>query len=177
MELSALSPRPRRRRAAGFSLVETVLASLILLVVALGVLPLFSRAMASNQAGAESTSLANMATAGAEELYQLTFDHPLLTVPGGATELVREEAWTKEAGRWIALADVEDDDLVLWNRTTRVRQFNINDLLDGAPAPLEGGTPAGSVHVKEIEVEVGSPRAGGPLGRGRSLTVRLFKAQ
>lgn len=176
MEVSAPNAAPRRA-AAGFSLIEAILASLILLVVALGVLPLFTRAMASNRAGADSTSLANMATAGAEELYQLPFDHPLLTVPAGATELVSEEVWTRDEERWMAPGDVAAGDLVLWRRRTQVRQFNINDILEGDETPLEGDSPAGSVHVKEIEVEVASTRDAGPLGGGRGLTVRLFKAQ
>lgn len=175
MEVKA--PQGRRRRAAGFSLIETILASLILLVVALGVLPLFTRAMASNRAGADSTSLANMATAGAEELYQLPFDHALLTVPDGATELVREEVWTRQRERWLDPASLVSGEDVLWRRRTQVRQFNVNDLLDGDETPLPGGTPAGSVQIKEIEVEVASARGNGPLGRGRGLTVRLFKAQ
>jgi hypothetical protein len=75
------------------------------MVIALGVLPLFSRAMASNLSGSESTSLSNMAATRAEELYQLDFDHDLLTVPVGATEVVRDEVWTDEHGldRWRRL--------------------------------------------------------------------------
>lgn len=169
--------RPPRTAAGGFSLIEAIIASLILLVVTLGVLPLFSQAMVSNQAGAESTSVSNLATAAAEELYQLPFDHELLTLPVGDTELVTEEVWSQKEGRWMLAADLESGDRVLWNRRTRIRQFNVNELLKNAPAPLEGGTPAGSVHIKEIEVEVGSPRTGGPLRPARSLTVRLFKAQ
>lgn len=168
--------RSSRRSAAGFSLVETIIASLILMVIALGVLPLFSRAMASNLSGSESTSLANMAVTRAEELFQLAFDHDLLTVPVGATEVVRDEVWTDEDGHWI------DGDgsgkTVRWTRQTRIRQFNVNDLLDADPTPLDGGAPAGSVQVKEIEVEVRTGRQGSiALGPAKSLRVRLFKAQ
>lgn len=174
-----MTTRPSRR-AAGFSLVETLLAALILMVVALGVLPLFSRAMASNLSGSESTSLSNLAATHAEELYQLPFDHDLLRVPVGATEVVRDEVWTEEDNSWITgtLATVEGDKTVRWTRQTRIRQFNVNDLLGSSPTPLDGGTPPGSVQVKEIEVEVGTSRQGGiALGPARSLRVRLFKAQ
>jgi type II secretory pathway pseudopilin PulG len=164
-------------RPAGFSLVETLIAALILMVVALGVLPLFSRAMASNLSGSESTSLANMAATRAEELYQLAFDHDLLTVPVGATEVISDEVWTAEQKRWIG-GDELGTDTALWTRQTRVRQFNVNDLLDADPTPLDGGAPAGSVHVKEIEVEVRTARQGSvALGPAKSLRVRLFKAQ
>lgn len=188
----ALSDRPRlaRRRAAGFSLVEAILASLILLVVALGILPLFTRAMASNFAGAESTSLANMVTDRAEALYQLPFDHDQLTVPVGSTERVTVEVWTAPLpndpspseglhGYWReANPDEITDALVEWTRRTRIRQFNVSDLLTNDPTPLDGGTPPGSVQVKEIDVEVASGRADGiALGPNRALRVRLFKAQ
>ena len=191
MDLALIDrPQPPHRRAAGFSLVEAIIASLILLVVALGILPLFTRAMASNFAGAESTSLANMTTERAEELYQLPFDHDLLTVPVGSTERVTVEVWTAPLptdsssssdlhGYWReANPDDITNALVEWTRRTRIRQFNINDLLTNAPTPLDGGTPAGSVHVKEIDVEVASGRSDGiALGPNRALRVRLFKAQ
>jgi Tfp pilus assembly protein PilV len=163
--------------AAGFSLIETIIASLILMVIALGVLPLFSRAMASNLSGSESTSLANMASTRAEELYQLDFDHDLLTVPAGATELVRDEVWTEEHKAWIG-GDELSTELVRWTRQTRVRQFNVNDLLGDSPTPLDGSVSDGSVQVKEIEVEVRTGRQGGvALGPAKSLRVRLLKAQ
>ena len=186
-----LIPRPAvpTHRRAGFSLVEAIIASLILLVVALGVLPLFTRAMASNFSGAESTSLANMATERAEELYQLPFDHPLLTLAAGDTERVTVEVWTAPIptssssddslhGYWREAEPAEiTGALVQWTRRTRIRQFNINDLLANEPTPLDGATPSGSVHVKEIDVEVASGRSDGiALGPNRALRVRLFKA-
>lgn len=167
----------RRGRPDGFSLIETILAALILMIVALGVLPLFSRAMASNLSGSESTSLANMAATGAEELYQLDFDHELLTVPVGATEAIRDEVWAAEKKAWVG-GDELGTDTALWTRQIRIRQFNVNDLLGDSPTPLDGNTPAGSVHVKEIEVEVRTARQGSVgLGPAKALRVRLFKAQ
>ncbi|HUO86284.1 MAG TPA: hypothetical protein VM617_02750 [Thermoanaerobaculia bacterium] len=170
--------RAPRRQAAGFSLVETILAALILMVVALGVLPLFSRAMASNLSGSEATSLSNMAATRAEELYQLPFDHPQLTVPVGDTEAITDEVWVEEDGTWIEAEDLAIGDTVTWTRQTRIRQFNVNDLLGTSPTPLEGGSPPGAVQIKEIEVEVSTGREGSiALGPARSLRVRLFKAQ
>lgn len=179
MEVSR-RPQPSTPPGNGFSLVETLIAALILMVVALGVLPLFSRAMASNLAGSESTSLANMAATRAEELYQLPFDHDLLTVPVGATEVVTEHVWIDEEGRWIEGTgeNLAANQTATWRRQTRIRQFNVNDLLGNNPTPLEGGVAPGSVQVKEIEVEITTGRLGSiALGPARALRVRLFKAQ
>jgi type II secretory pathway pseudopilin PulG len=173
-------PQPSTSSMTGFSLVETLIAALILMVVALGVLPLFSRAMASNLSGSESTSLSNMAASRAEELYQLPFDHPLLTVPVGATEVVTEEVWIDEDGVWIEGTgeNLGPGQTATWRRQTRIRQFSVNDLLGDNPTPLDGGIAPGSVQVKEIEVEITTGRQGSiALGPARALRVRLFKAQ
>lgn len=178
--LNAAGHRPDRGGTAGFSLVEALLASLILMIVALGVLPLFSRAMVSNLAGSESTSLSSMAMERAEEFYQYPFNSQRLTIPGGSSEVFFDEVWTEEDGRWIdgTVAEAESaDKTVLWTRRTRVRQFGINDVLDGSPTPLDGNAPTGAVHVKEIEVEVASARLSSvALGPTKDLRVRLFKA-
>ena len=182
MGLELISAQRRRGSAgaSGFSLIEALLASVILMIVALGVLPLFSRAMVSNLAGSESTSLSSMAMERAEEFYQYPFNGTRLTVPGGATEVFYDEVWTEEDGRWIdgTVAEAEGDEkTVRWTRRTRVRQFGINDVLDGSPTPLDGNAPSGSVHVKEIEVEVASARQSSvALGPTKDLRVRLFKA-
>ncbi len=172
-----------RRSAAGFSLIEAVIGALILLIVALGIIPLFTQAMGSNVAGAEATSMSNMAATRAEELYQYPFDSPFLTVPGGKTELDTPEVWTEEDGRWIAgtIADAEGAGKTpLWQRDTRIRQFAVLDLLDtsGTPTPLDGNAPPGSVQIKEIQVTLTTARqAGGILHKPEDLVVRLYKSQ
>jgi Tfp pilus assembly protein PilV len=180
LELNPSRRRDGRGAAGGFSLVEALLASVILMIVALGVLPLFSRAMVSNLAGSESTSLSSMAMERAEEFYQYPFNSSRLTIPGGSTEVFFDEVWTEQDGRWIdgTVAAAESaDKTVLWTRRTRVRQFGINDVLGGAPTPLDGNASTGSVHVKEIEVLVASARLSSvALGPTKDLRVRLFKA-
>lgn len=182
MDVELISARHRlgRGAASGFSLIEALLASVILMIVALGVLPLFSRAMVSNLAGSESTSLSSMAMERAEEFYQYPFNSPRLTIPAGSTEVFYDEVWTDTDGRWIdgTAAEVANDETkVLWTRRTRVRQFGINDVLAGSPTPLDGNAPTGSVHVKEIEVEVASARQSSvALGPTKDMRIRLFKA-
>lgn len=169
-----------RRSQAGFTLIEGLIAALIALIIILGVLPLFALALRSNLSGAESTSVANLAQARAEEYYQYPFNGDELTIPVGSEELFVDEVWTKEDDGWIAGTEASalaDDKTPIWTRRTRVRQFNVNDLLAGE-GPLDGDAPLEQVQLKEIEVAVASTRqAGNPLGGGKALTVRVYKSQ
>lgn len=165
--------------ALGMSLIEVVIASLILLLLALGIVPLFTRSMISNTSGAESTRVANMASERAEELFQLPFNSPVITLDVGDTELTMDEVYTEEDGDFIAGTAAEArgaGKTPLWTRTSRIRQFNVNEL--NTPLPGEDPTaPTGSVHVKEIQVTVvGLREGGGPLGQSKALTVRVLKS-
>ncbi len=177
--VTAPGERPGER---GFSLIEVLIASLILLILLLGIIPLFVRSSVNRVHGRESSIVSSFARSRAEELLQLPFDHLKLTVPSGDTELDVVEYRVPASDTWS-----EDPSLAgqaQWVRTTRVRQFGTVDLLDGdtdgdgndLDSPLPGGTNPRSVQLKEIQVEVTSPRQGGPLGRGKELSIRVLKA-
>lgn len=182
MELSARTlgagARSGSGRQRGMSIIEVVLASLILLILALGIIPLFTRSMASNASGADSTRVSNMATERVEQLLQLPFDSAELTLPEGAPSLVTEEVYTREDEAFIAGTEadaVSNGKLPLWTRTTTIQQFNVNDL----DTPIEGSPPTNpdpSAQIKRIEVTVAGLREGGPLGVSKSLTVRVMKS-
>lgn len=165
------------------TLIEVVIASLLLLVIALGVLPIFLRSMTQTVSGEIYTELANHTRARAEEYVQLPFNSPALTVPPGSTELeVTDYYWPQER-RWKPTAPAETASGLRWRRTTTVRQFDVVDYFDARdrgepPTPLSGGAPAGSVHLKEITVRLSNPgdSALADLGGDRSLTVRAIKA-
>lgn len=167
---------------AGFSLIEVLVAAVILLVILLGVIPLFLHSMSNRQSGLESTAVGSYARTRAETLLELPFDHPELTVPAGSDELevveylpLGDREWTTDGA---AAADAA------WVRTTHVRQFGSGDLLDGdtdgdgdsLDQPLPGGTNPRSIQLKEIEVAVTSNREAGPLEAGEEITVRVLKA-
>lgn len=172
--------RRRRRGSPGFSLVEVLVALLILLFILLGVVPLFLRAMVSRESGRESTLVGSFARTRAESLLQLPFDHRELTVPAGSTALEVSEYLLPGGGAWQLDPSLEDQ--AQWIRTTRVQQFNAGDVMDGdtdgdgddLDTPLDGGTPLG-VHLKQIEVRLDSPREAGPFGAGEEITVRVLK--
>jgi prepilin-type N-terminal cleavage/methylation domain-containing protein len=172
----------RRRDEAGFSLIEVLVASVILLVILLGIIPLFLRSMSNRQSGLESTAVGSYARTRAETLLELPFDHPQLTVPAGGDELEVVEYLPLGDREWTTDAGAADD--AAWVRTTHVRQFGSGDLLDGdtdgdgdsLDRPLPGGTNPRSIQIKEIEVAVTSNRAAGALQAGEELTVRVLKA-
>lgn len=172
----------RGRSGAGFSLIEVLVAAVLLLVVLLGVIPLFVQSSANRLAGRESTDAASFARSRAEALLQLPFDHEDVSVPAGSNERVvveylppGSEVWTTDPG---AAAEA------LWVRTVRIQQFGTGDLLDGdtdgdgdeLDNPRPGGSDPRSIQLKQIEVAVTSPRDAGPLGAAEELTVRVLKA-
>jgi type II secretory pathway pseudopilin PulG len=169
---------------AGFSLVESLIAALILLVIALGIFPLFARALRDNTTGADATQASNHGRASLEEYQQLPFNNQALAIAPGDTTLIRDESWAQgtrdvfgddDEGWWPGAPSGHG--LLLWTRTTTVRQFGINDLDDGRLTnPLPGGTQPAFVHLKEVEVRLESERpVGSPLGPGRQVVFRVLK--
>jgi prepilin-type N-terminal cleavage/methylation domain-containing protein len=173
----SLLSRGRRAGELGFSLIEVLIAAAILLVVALGVLPIFSQAIVNNRAGADYTQVTNIARSELERLYSLPFSSPELEVVG--PETVRNEYFSQRDQKW-ADGNAPLNDPALWTRTTLIRQYGLGGVVDidkdgKLDGPLPGGSLASQVHVKEIEVRAASGRSG-PLGGGKRVTLRVYKA-
>jgi len=69
--------RNRRRSlptAAGVTLIETLVAAALLLVVAVMLLPMFIQSTVNNVKGADSTEMTNFSVAAMEEFWQLSID-------------------------------------------------------------------------------------------------------
>jgi prepilin-type N-terminal cleavage/methylation domain-containing protein len=175
-----LTPAPPRRRATrGFSLIEVLIAMLLLTVVVLGIIPLFSRSIANNNSGREASQASNHGRSRVEELASLPLDRVALRIPDGADDLTDSAVWVRDDREWKASPD--SGDLVLWNRTTTVRQFSVSDFYDFADdlrlqRPLPGGTDPTFVHLREVVVEVESARDGGPLFAGKELRMSSVRA-
>jgi prepilin-type N-terminal cleavage/methylation domain-containing protein len=182
MEVVAASRPGRGDRQSGFSLVEMLVASMLLLVVILGVVPLFVRSMISNTGGNEYTQLSNFSKSQVEELFQLDFNDARLTIPAGDTEVSVDEYWDETAKKWKS-GPVPAGTNPPWTRNTVVRQYNVSAVdqtlenfdVEKAEA-LDGGVAATAVHLKEIVITVESTRRG-PLGPGRELVLRTLKAK
>lgn len=168
-----------KRGQQGFSVVEVLIASLIFLVIAVGILPLFAASTRNNADGREATEVSNFGRSSVEDLMQATFNDARLTVPNASTVLTRVEYFSKATQTWVTGTSSAADP-ALWQRRTRVRQFNVNDMSDGIlNTPLTGAADPGQVHIKEVEVEVWHARDAGSisLGAPQHFTVRMLKAK
>ncbi|MEM7480605.1 MAG: hypothetical protein AAF481_05485 [Acidobacteriota bacterium] len=180
----ATGRRARRpsRGEAGIGLVEALIAMALLLVVAISILPLFTRSMSNNVAGSQSTQIANQARRQLESLYQLPFNNQALEITAGSERLTTDyfssgdpkvegdEYWTATAPSGTART--------VWTRDTTIRQYSLggtvtdsdaDGVLDFIPgledsddpgdddygyfdSPLDAGTDRGFIHIKEVEV-------------------------
>jgi prepilin-type N-terminal cleavage/methylation domain-containing protein len=169
-----------KRGQHGFSVVEVLIASLIFLVIAVGILPLFAASTRNNADGREATEVSNFGRSAIEDLMQASFNDARLTVPNASTVLTRTEYYSKATQTWVT-GTATSADPALWQRRTRVRQFNISDMADDGilNTPLLGSAELGQVHIKEVEVEVWHARDVGSisLGAPQHFTVRMLKAK
>lgn len=168
-----LRSRPRPSLAlAGFSMIEVLVAAAILLVIALGLIPLYSRSIRSNVEGFDYTRVSNSAKSRAEEYLQYDFNSARLTVPGAKTEYEAKDYYSDQKHEWVDT--LGSGETALFTRTTTVRQFSVTDL----ETPLPGDATIDAVHLKEITVAVEGNRVGGSLlGPGKTIVVRVFKSQ
>ena len=172
MELDSGGELPMRER--GFSVVEVLIATLIFLIIAVGILPLFAASARNNLEGREATDVSNFGRSAIEDLLQAPISDPRLAVPVGSTVRVSEEYWSNAGQVWKAGTGTSADP-AMWRRRTRVRQYNVTKLT----VPLDGGADDGQVHLKEVEVEVwqGRTQQSVALGGGRRFTVRMLKSK
>ena len=173
---------------AGFSVIEGLIAALLLLVVTLGILPLFSRAMNNNLKGNDSTRRSNAAIDSFEAQQGLLFNSGAMTVQPATTETVVLEtlalkkiaspsggADTALSSRWELLADLDTGDVPSLNRQTTLRQYAFDDFNDNQTFdnPLDGDTEPRLVHLKVFDVELQD--ASGDANRTYRLrTIRSY---
>lgn len=176
----ALRGDRRVGRQLGLTLIEATIAAALLLLIAAGVLPLFTQSLSNNLSGADSSTATNTARSQVEELFQMPFNSAPLTLVSG-TELVTESYYSFADQQWKPGPEPPDgSDPALWLRTATIRQYSVRALDDELVDPseaLDADADLGQVHIKEIETEVVGTRTAGPLGPSRRITVRLLKSQ
>jgi Tfp pilus assembly protein PilV len=181
--METLETTGTRAAAAGFSLIEALIAAAILLIIALGLVPLFSRAITDNTTGNDATQATNGGRTRLEDLMQLPFNNTRLAILAGQTESQLIDSYAlgdvKQTGDadegWWAGSPTGKGTLV-WKRTTKVRQYSVSDLAVDhmLTQPLDGGTQAIFVQLKEIEVQIDNPKKG-ILGNGQGITLHMVK--
>ena len=180
--------RMNRRRAArqqGFSVVEALIAAALLLIIAIGVLPLFTRAIVSNVSGDDSTKVSHFSRSQTENLYTQPWNSSDLEITSGSIHALPpqyfrdpdpnstgDEVWTPT----LPTAPSERR----WQRDADIRQFSIRSIDDGTLSMSEA-LPAtslpGDIHFKVIEVRVQGLRQAGPLESPKQIAVRMIKAK
>jgi len=171
------------RGEAGYSLVETLIAGLIFLVIVVGVLPLFISSISNNVAGNDYLHGSNFARSDLEQYLKLPFTDPGLAITG--TSSATSDYWAQNpaltgVGLWVASPTAAPSGQpLLWSRTATVRQYSVDAFADGnltVDEALDGGTDPIYVHLKEIRVQVVNDRQATGLGIGRQMTFRVLKA-
>ncbi|MDH3402262.1 MAG: hypothetical protein OES32_00080 [Acidobacteriota bacterium] len=173
-------------RQAGFSLLEGLLAAALVMVITLGIMPLFTRSIIQNVAGKESTLSSNYARSTSEEMISLPLDREALRPV--VSELSRETCEDYEAGTGWTLRDPCSADPAgtpTWTRQTTIQQFSIRDIYDadtasGTPTftnPIPGYAAADDqldafVHIRQLVVTTEGQRTpDSPLGKGRRVDL------
>lgn len=185
-------------REAGFSLVEGLIAAALMLLVVMGILPLFTSAIRANFVGETTMVATNTARSSFEDFLTRDFNDTAMTVPAGAQSLVTQDFWASSvnvAGQpiepyyWQAVPPAGA--MVTWQRTATTRQFNVAAIDASDPlqvvqmhdsTPLTGGSDPSFILVKEIEVllenqaiDLGT-RTASTVGGSWGQRVRLYKA-
>ena len=184
MELDMASKDDDNRQAEqGFSLIEALIATGILLLIAIGIIPLFATSILNNSRGADSTTATNHDRSQLEDMIQIPFNAPVLTLTGSATQTESDEWWAP--GDTGMLNDSTEGwksalpttGYVPWTRQTIVSQYQ-ESALDGgvlqAGAALNGSASPNVVQLKLIQVEVDSGKKG--LNSGEKVVMQYIKA-
>lgn len=158
-----------RSRQAGFSILEGLIAAFLLLVITVGILPLFSRAMRNNVQGNDASRQANGAIDAFETAGKVPFNSAILAVPPGETSLVDDDFLALRrvnsptggtdqimSTAWVPAASLGVDDEPRLHRRRTVQYFSFDDLLDDGVFnnPRDGGVEARLVHFKVVDVMI-----------------------
>jgi type II secretory pathway pseudopilin PulG len=165
-----------RRSESGLSLVEALIAVALIGLVAVGIIPMFTRAMSDNMAGADYTRVTNFAKAKEEDFSRLPFNQATIQPPAGQTDLMSTEYMDPNTLQWSATAPTTV--LNYWTRNTDISQYGINDTDDDQTfnSKLAGGSSPLMVHIMQEQVQVQSSSTLSPTGARRSTTIRYLKA-
>jgi type II secretory pathway pseudopilin PulG len=165
-----------RRSESGLSLVEALIAVALIGLVAVGIVPMFTRAMSDNLAGADYTRVTNFAKTKEEDFSRLPFNQATIQPAIGQTDLMSTEYMDPSTLQWSTTAPTTL--LNYWTRNTDISQYGINDTDDDQMfnSKLAGGSSPLMVHIMQAQVQVQSSSQLSPAGVRRTTTIRYLKA-
>lgn len=172
-------------RSAGFSLIEALVASALVLVITLGIMPLFTNSVIQNLSGKESTVSTNYSRSSSEELVPLPFDRQILRPPVGLTSQQVCQSYEEGQGWQVVTCGAPLAGTPTWTREIFVQQYDIREIYDGDTAagvptfknpvvgyPLSASRLDSSVHIRELMVITEGQRTDdSPLGPGRRVDL------
>ena len=166
-----------RRSESGLSLVEALIAVALIGLIAVGIIPMFTRAMSDNLAGADYTRVTNFAKSKEEDFSRMTFNQQAIQLTTG-NDLMSTEYMDPANLQWSQTKP--SSLLAIWTRNTDISQYSINDSDSNGnysfTNKLASGTSPLAIHVRQSQVQVQSSSAAGPLGARRATTIRYLKA-
>lgn len=158
----------RRRRQAGLSLLEVLIASLLIVTVVVFLAPLFVSAIANNVRGREASQAIALSTSGVESIGSASRDNYRLDLNGAAVDLDPDDDVLKVVssfldpgpldtnGRelfigdetWVSFADIDPDAVVLpeelkrarWTLEIEMRDYSYFDVGRGLPSASDPDT-------------------------------------
>lgn len=175
-------PLPVRPGEAGFSLIETLIAAAILLIMLIGVLPLFERSRLNIVQGGEANLSANAVVDLSEQMLSLPFEHFSKIIEADSSR-VETDFWLLDGNTWAT--EVPSGDHAQLTRQVTVEQFNStaieDDRLVGFEGPANGevsealpaGAPRDNIKLRRYHVRMTSPRNEGGAGY-TVLTVQAY---
>jgi prepilin-type N-terminal cleavage/methylation domain-containing protein len=161
------------RRQQGFSMIEGLIAAALIGVVAVGVIPMFTRAMSDNMAGADYTRVTNYSKSKQEDITRMPYDQQSLVVQATPPPV---EYMDPSTGQWTTTKP--SNLFAVWTRTTTLALYNIHDIDYDQTFnfPLGPGAIGDEGQILEATVKVASVSAVGPGGVHRTTIIRYLKA-
>ncbi len=170
---------------AGFSVIEALIASAVLLIIVVGLLPMFMRALSNNVQGQQLTGLVHRAVADMEEVAQLGWDDELFVLGSGDSfgdppqaGRETEQLFSELEQEWIDEGSFPAGDRALFRRVIRVRNYLTTTFENGSSTGDWTAAEVADVDfdLREVQVVVTANETNTVFGPPRQLTLRFFKA-
>ena len=176
-------------RNAGFSLLEALIAAALVLLITLGIMPLFTHSIIQNVSGKESTVATNYSRSSTEELVPLPLDREMLRPPVSQESKETCQDYDEGTGWDYVTCGAPLVGEPTWIRNSFVQQYSIREIYDadtasGVPTfqnPIPGYAATDDrfdsfVHIRELMVVTEGQRTqGSPLGPGRRVDLTSLR--